>query len=66
MIDTFVKILNNRIIDKLKTKFAAIDVEKQRIYLRHLLTQTKIERKIDFSVVSVRKIETKRIRNDFE
>ena len=58
--------MNDRIIDQLKTKFAMIDVEKRRIHLRHLLTQVEIERKIDFFVVSVRKIETKRIQNDFE
>ena len=46
--NTFVKPLNNRIMDQLKTKFAIIDVEKRRIYLRHLLTQTKVEREIDF------------------
>ena len=66
MIDTFVKILNNRIIDELKTKFAVINAKKRRIDLRQLLTQTKIERKIDFSVASMIEIETKRIRNDFE
>ena len=66
MIDTFVKILNDRIIDQLKTKFAIIDAEKRRIYLRHFLTQIEIERKIDFFVASVSVIETKRIRNDFE
>ena len=66
MIDTFVKILNDRIIDQLKTKFAIINSEKRRIHLRYLLTQTKTERKIDFFVVSMTEIETKRIRNDFE
>ena len=38
IIDTFVKILNNRIIDRLKTRFVIINVKKRRIYLRHLLT----------------------------
>ena len=38
MIDTFVKTLNNRIINQLKTKFAIIDVEKRRVYLQQLLT----------------------------
>ena len=52
IIDTFVEILKNRIIDQLETKFAIIDVEKRRIHFRHLLTQTEIERKIDFFVVS--------------
>ena len=66
MIDIFVKILNYRIIDQLKIKFAAIDAEKRRIHLRHLLTQAEIERKLDFFVASVRRIETKRIRNNFE
>ena len=66
MIDTFIKILNNRIIDQLKTKFAIIDVEKRRIHLRHFSAQIEIERKIDFFLVSVSVIETKRIRNDFE
>ena len=41
MIDTFVKTLNDLIIDQLKPKFVTIDVEKRRIYLRHLLTQAK-------------------------
>ena len=59
MIDTFVKFLNDRIIDQLETKFAIINAKKRRIYLRHLLTQTKIEREIDFFVASVTKIETK-------
>ena len=58
--------MNDRIIDQLKTKFAMINVEKRRIHLRHLLTQTEIERKIDFFVASARKIETKRIRSDLE
>ena len=66
MIDISVETLNNRIIDQLKTEFAIINAEKRRIYLWHLLTQTKIERKIEFSVASVTKIETKRIRSDFE
>ena len=66
IIDTFVKNLNDRIIDQLKTKFAIINVKKRRIYLQHLLTQTKSEREIDFFVASMTKIETKRIRNDFE
>ena len=66
MINTFVEILNNRIINQLKTKFAIINAKTRRIHLRHLLTQTKIKREIDFSVVSVTEIETKRIRNDFE
>ena len=43
-----------------------IDAEKRRTHLRHLLTQVEIERKIDFFVASARKIETKRIRNNFE
>ena len=38
MIDTFVRILNNRIIDQLKINFAIINAQKRRIYLRHLLT----------------------------
>ena len=38
IIDTFVKTLNDRIIDQLKTRFAIINVEKRRVYLRHLLT----------------------------
>ena len=38
MIDTFVKILNDRIIHRLKTKFAIISAKKRRIHLRHLLT----------------------------
>ena len=38
IINTFVEILNNCIIDQLKTKFAIINAEKRRIYLRHLLT----------------------------
>ena len=58
--------MNNRIIDQLKTKFAIINAKKRRIYLRHLLTQTKVEREIDFSVTSMTEIEIKRIRNDFE
>ena len=33
MVDTFVKILNNRIIDQLKTKFAIINAKKRRIHL---------------------------------
>ena len=37
MIDTFVKILNDRVIDQLKTKLAIIDAEKRRTHLRHLL-----------------------------
>ena len=53
MIDEFVKILNNRIIDQLKIKFAIIEIEKRRIHLRHFLTQIEIERKIIFFVVSV-------------
>ena len=65
MIDIFVKTLNDRIIDQLKTRFAMINAEKRRIHLRHLLTQAEIERKIDVFVASVREIETKRIRNDF-
>ena len=64
--DTSVKTLNDGIIDQLKAKLARINAEKRRIYLRHLLTQTKVERKIDFSVASITEIETKRIRNDFE
>ena len=66
LIDTFVKTLNKLIIDQLETKIAIINVEKRRTHLRHLLTQTKIERKIDFFVVFAQEIETKRIRNDFE
>ena len=58
--------MNHRIIDQLKTKFVMINVERRRIHLRHLLTRTEIERKIDFFVASIRKIETKPIRNDFE
>ena len=50
MIDTFIEIFNNRIIDQLKAKFAMINDEKRRIHLRHLLTQAEIERKIDFSL----------------
>ena len=38
IIDIFVKILNDCIIDQLKTRFAIINAEKCRIYLRHLLT----------------------------
>ena len=38
-----------------------INIEKRQIHLRHLLTQTEIERKIDFFVAFIRKIETKRI-----
>ena len=38
VIDRFVRILNDHIIDQLKVKFAIIKVEKRRIYLRHLLT----------------------------
>ena len=66
MIDTFVKILNNRIIDPSKTKFEIINAKKRRIHLRHLLIQTKVKREIDFFVASVTEIETKRIRNNFE
>ena len=66
MINIFIEILKDRITDQLKTKFAIIDAEKRRIHLRHLLTQTEIEREIDFFVVSVAEIETKCIRNDFE
>ena len=66
MTDTSIKLLNNRIIDQLKTKFEIIDVEKPRTYLRPLLTKATIERKIDLFVISVRKIETKRIRSNFE
>ena len=43
-----------------------INAEKRKIYLRHLLTHAEIEREINFFVISVRKIETKRIQNDFE
>ena len=66
MIDTFVKNLNNRIIHQLKTKFAIIDVKKRRTHLRRLLTRIEIEREIDFFVVSVLTIKTKRVQNDFE
>ena len=58
--------MNNRIIDQLKPKFAIINVEKRRIYLRHLLTQIEIEREIDFFVVSISTIETKCIQSDLE
>ena len=64
MIDTFVKTLNDR--DQLKTKFAIIIAKKRRIHLRHVLTQTLVERDIDFSVASITEFETKRIRNDLE
>ena len=55
MINAFVKTLNNRIIDQLKTKFAIIDLKKRRIHLRHLITQIEIERKIDFFCCFCRK-----------
>ena len=66
IINTFVKFLNNRIIDQLKIKLAIINIKKRQIYLRYLLTQIEIEREIDFFVVSMKEIKTKRIRNDFE
>ena len=36
--DIFIKILNDRIIDQLKTKFAMIKTEKRRTHLEHFLT----------------------------
>ena len=66
IINTFIKILDNRTANQLKAKFVIIDVEKRQIHLRHKLTQIEIEREIDFFIVSISIIETKRYRSDFD
>ena len=59
IIDTFIKTLNDRIVNQLKTEFVIINAKKRRIYLQHKLTQFEIEREIDSFVALVLEIETK-------